>query len=219
MSDPSQNRQHRSLATYVWLAALSALAAFAAVYVTLGLSDNRGAPAPQASAPGSSEPAPAVKSGRNPLSTGAMTTFVFKPEPEPLANVTFLDGEGKEVSLADFKGKVVLLNVWATWCAPCREEMPALDALQQQLGSDKFQVLALAVDRSGIDGARKFLDDIKTKSLAVYADPTGRKGTELRVIGMPTTILIDAQGLEVGRLVGPAHWDSPEAKKLIEAQL
>jgi len=219
MSDQSQSRHHRPLATYVWLAALSALAAFGAVYVTLAPSDNRSAPQVAGAAPDATETAQSQKTGPNPLSTGAMTTFVFKPQPEPIADVRFLDGNGNEVSLTDFKGKVVLLNVWATWCAPCREEMPALDQLQQQLGSDKFQVLALAVDKSGIEGARKFLDDIKTKSLAVYADPTGRQGTELRVIGMPTTILLNAEGLEIGRLVGPAHWDAPEAKRLIEAQL
>jgi hypothetical protein len=97
--------------------------------------------------------------------------------------------------------------------------MPALDRLQQALGSDKFQVVALAVDKAGIEGARKFLDEIKVKGLAVFADPTARAGTELRVVGMPTTILIDAQGREIGRLVGPAAWDSAEAKRLIEAYL
>jgi thiol-disulfide isomerase/thioredoxin len=148
-----------------------------------------------------------------------MTTFVFKPQPEALPDVRFLDGSGTETSLAAFKGKVVLLNVWATWCAPCREEMPALDKLQAELGSDKFQVLALAVDKSGIDGAKKFLADIKTEKLDPFADPTAKEGLRLKVIGMPTTILIDAEGREIGRLIGPAHWDSPEARKLIEAQL
>ena len=113
----------------------------------------------------------------------------------------------------------MLLNVWATWCAPCREEMPALDKLQAALGSDKFQVVALAVDKSGIAGAKKFLADIKAEKLEPYADPTAKEGTRLKVIGMPTTILIDREGREIGRLIGPAHWDSPEAKRLIEAQL
>jgi len=148
-----------------------------------------------------------------------MTTFVFKPQPEPLPDVRFLDGKGEEVSLKDWKGKVVLLNVWATWCAPCREEMPALDRLQGELGSDKFQVVALAVDKSGLDGARKFLTDIKVEKLALFADPTARDGTVLKVYGMPTTILIDREGREIGRLIGPAAWDSAEAKRLIEAQL
>ena len=202
------------MARYSWLAALSALAAFAAVYVTLGRPDNQAVRHPSAETP-----APTVKPSGNPLATGAMTTFVFKPQPEALPDIQFLNGSGAETSLASLRGKVVLLNVWATWCAPCREEMPALDKLQAALGSDKFQVVALAVDKSGVDGAKKFLADIKAEKLEAFADPTAKEGTRLKVIGMPTTILIDAEGREIGRLIGPAHWDSPEAKRLIEAQL
>jgi thiol-disulfide isomerase/thioredoxin len=215
MSDqPPVVKQNRSMASYMWLAALSALAAFAAVYVTLGRPDNQTVPGP-----GTEAPAPTVKTTAHPLATGAMTTFVFKPQPEALPDIRFVNGSGAEVGLASFHGKVVLLNVWATWCAPCREEMPALDRLQAELGSDKFQVVALAVDKSGIDGARKFLTDIKAEKLEAFADPTAKEGTRLKVIGMPTSILIDPQGREIGRLIGPAHWDSPEAKRLIEAQL
>jgi thiol-disulfide isomerase/thioredoxin len=201
----------RSL-TYAFIAALAAVIAFAAVYVTTGRPDNQG---------GAAEPGapPAVKASAHPLATGAMTTFVFKPQPEALPDVPFLNGEGAQTNLASFKGKVVLLNLWATWCAPCREEMPGLDKLQTELGSDKFQVVALAIDKAGVAGAKKFLADIKAEKLGVYADPTGKEGTTLKVIGMPTTILIDAEGREIGRLIGPAHWDSPEAKALIEAQL
>jgi thiol-disulfide isomerase/thioredoxin len=206
--------QDRWMARYIGLAALAALAAFAAVYVTLGQPDNQTLGTPSAEAP-----AATVKTSGNSLATGAMTTFVFKPQPEPLPDIRFLDGRGAEVSLASFHGKVVLLNLWATWCGPCREEMPALDKLQAALGSDKFQVVALALDKSGVDGAKKFLADIKTEKLEAYADPTAKEGTRLRVIGMPTSILIDAEGREIGRLIGPAHWDSPEAKRLIEAQL
>jgi thiol-disulfide isomerase/thioredoxin len=214
MSDqPPLPKLNRSL-VYAWIAALAAVAAFAAVYVTLGQPDNQTAPEATTETQGAE-----VKTGRNPLATGAMTTFVFKPQPEPLPDIRFLNGSGAEESLASFKGKVVLLNVWATWCAPCREEMPALDKLEAQLGSDRFQVVALAVDKSGIDGARKFMGDIKVEKLAVYADPTAKEGLRLKVIGMPTTILIDKEGLEIGRLIGPANWDSPEAKRLIEAQL
>ncbi len=215
MSDkPPLAKQSVPLARYTWLAVLSALAAFAAVYVTLGGPDNVPSAVPGGKTAG--EPA---GSGRNPLSTGSMTTFVFKPQPEALPEVRFLNGKGEDVSLKDWKGKVVLLNVWATWCAPCREEMPALDRLQAELGSDKFQVVALAVDKSGLDGARKFLTDIKVGNLALFADPTARDGLALKVIGMPTSILIDREGREIGRLIGPAAWDSAEAKRLIEAQL
>lgn len=211
MSEQPLKKPIRS-SVYVWIAAASALAAFAAVYVTSGPADNQ--------SPSTSE-APSVppRSNAHPLATGAMTTFVFKPAPEPLPDIQFLNGSGGPMSLGSFKGKVVLLNVWATWCAPCREEMPGLDKLQADLGSDKFEVVALAIDKSSIEGARKFLSDIKAEKLGVYADPTAKEGTRLKVIGMPTTILIDAEGREIGRLIGPAHWDSPEAKKLIEAQL
>ena len=131
----------------------------------------------------------------------------------------FTDAEGKPRTLADWKGRVVLLNLWATWCAPCRKEMPQLENLQKELGSDKFEVVALSVDRTGIAGAKKFLDQIKVERLGVYADATARAGSALRAIGMPTTLLIDREGREVGRLIGPAEWDSADAKRLIEAAL
>lgn len=203
------------LARQLWIAALSALAAFAAVYVIAGRPDNeRGA---VLSPPNSESGTPA--SGANKLSTGAMTTFVFKEPPAPLPEVQFVNREGKPVTLKDWRGKVVLLNLWATWCAPCRGEMPALDRLESALGSDKFEVVALAVDKSGLEGARKFLDETKAAKLKLYADPTARLGNEFKVIGMPTSILIDAQGREVGRLIGPAEWDSPDAKRLIQSLL
>jgi thiol-disulfide isomerase/thioredoxin len=203
------------LAKYLWLAALSAVAAFAAVYVMLGQPDNERPGGPSHEAPQAAQSGD--KSSVNPLSTGPMTTFVFKKEREAVPDIAFLDADGKNVSLKDWRGKTVLLNLWATWCAPCREEMPALQRLEKTLGSDTFQVVALAVDKAGIDGARKFFKDNKIDGLKLFADPTAREGTELKVIGMPTSILIDAQGREIGRLVGPAAWDSPEAKRLIEA--
>ena len=148
-----------------------------------------------------------------------MIKFVFRKTPEPIAELAFVDGTGALKSLADFKGRVVLLNVWATWCLPCRKEMPALDRLQNELGSDKFEVVALSVDRAGVEASRKFLDGIKVSSLKLYVDPTAKMGSVLKVFGMPTTILIDAEGREVGRLTGEAEWDSEDAKKLVKATL
>ena len=153
------------------------------------------------------------------LNSGQMTAFVFKKTPEPLPEVSFTDASGKAMTLAAFKGKTVLLNLWATWCAPCRKEMPDLDRLQKELGSDRFEVVALSVDRQGVEAARKFLDGIKVENLKLYIDPTARAATTLRAVGMPTTILINAEGREVGRLVGPAEWHSADAKRLIEASL
>jgi thiol-disulfide isomerase/thioredoxin len=184
----------------------------------MALSADNAVPSARAQSQPASAPLPAGP-GRNDLAKGDMATFVFKPAPDEPADVKFLGGDGKERSLAGFKGKVVLVNLWATWCAPCLKEMPGLDRLQKEFGSDQFEVVALAVDRTGLEGAKKFLDKIKTANLALYADPTARAGTALKAVGMPTTILVGKDGREIGRLSGPAEWDGPDAKKLIEAVL
>ena len=230
------------LKMYAAVGAFFAVIGFCAVYVVAGAADNRKGDAPAASAVVSAPPArpetkasapqPAIAQaasppdiplpggpGRNALSVGEMAAFVFKPAPEPLPKVTFVDADGKERTLDDWKGKVVLLNLWATWCAPCRKEMPGLDRLQAELGSDKFEVVAVSVDRTGTAGAKKFLDQIKVEKLAVLADPTARMGTTLRAVGMPATLLIDTEGREIGRMVGPAEWDTAEGKALIRASL
>lgn len=216
------------LTVYIAVAVVFALIGFGAVYVTVGDPDNRkGEPVVSAPAPTAANLEPEVKSrpplpagpGRNVLSTGQVAGFVFKSAPEELPIAPFVDGEGRERTLADWKGKVVLLNLWATWCAPCRKEMPALDRLQASLGSGKFEVVAVSVDRTGIEGARKFLDEINVKRLAVLADPSARMATTLKAIGLPATLLIDAEGREIGRMVGPAEWDASEAKALIRAAL
>ncbi|NOT71165.1 MAG: TlpA family protein disulfide reductase [Hyphomicrobium sp.] len=149
--------------------------------------------------------------------TGQMAAFVTKKTPEALPDIAFNDASGKQIKLSDFKGRAVLLNLWATWCAPCREEMPSLDRLQVALGSDKFEVVALSIDRQGVEASKKFLDEVKAKALKLYVDATAKQGTALKIVGMPTTILIGKDGLEIGRLAGPAEWDSEDAKKLIDA--
>jgi thiol-disulfide isomerase/thioredoxin len=201
-----------STTAVVAMAAIAALVGFAAVYGTLGRPDNTSL---SETAPVAAEKETADTRRR----AAGMPAFVFKKTPEPLADVNFIDGTGAPKSLKDFRGKTVLLNLWATWCAPCREEMPSLDRLQQALGSDTFEVVALAVDRTGLEAARKFLGEIDVKALKLYADPTTRSGSALKAIGMPTTILIDAEGREVGRLPGPAEWDSEQAKSLITEQI
>lgn len=208
-------RVKKSLATYSTLAALSVLVAFAAVYLTIGRPDD-GRPVAAIAQNGQPETS---RDSTNRLSTGAMKTFVFMPMLAPLPDVSFLDAEGSPVSLKDWRGKVVLLNLWATWCASCRKEMPALDRLQGELGSDRFEVIALEVDKAGVGGAKRFFDDSKIESLKPFADPTTRVRRKLRAIGMPTTILIDAQGQAIGRLAGLADWDSDDAKRLIAATL
>ncbi|NOU04710.1 MAG: TlpA family protein disulfide reductase [Hyphomicrobiaceae bacterium] len=148
---------------------------------------------------------------------GEMAAFVKKSPPEAVVPIKFEDGEGKALTLDAFKGKVVLLNLWATWCAPCRKEMPALDRLQGQVGGADFEVVALSVDRAGAKAGQKFLTETGVKNLKLYADATARMGSELRAVGLPTTLLLDRQGREIGRLVGPAEWDSAEAVALVKA--
>jgi thiol-disulfide isomerase/thioredoxin len=146
--------------------------------------------------------------------------FNFAPtEPKPAPDLTFLDAEGNEVRLADFQGEVVVLNLWATWCAPCRREMPSLDRLQAKYGGAGLEVIALSLDRGDVAKVREFFEELEITSLAVYHDPTARAGRELGAPGLPTTVVIDRAGREVGRLLGPAEWDSEEALAVIKALL
>jgi thiol-disulfide isomerase/thioredoxin len=143
--------------------------------------------------------------------------FNFAPTgPKPVPELSFLDGEGNEVRLADFLGEVVVLNLWATWCAPCRREMPSLDRLQAEYGDDGLEVIALSLDRGDLGKVRAFFAELGIAHLAIYHDPTARAGRELGAPGLPTTIVIDRTGQEVGRLLGPAEWDSAEALEVLE---
>lgn len=197
---------------YAWIASSLVLIGFAAVYFTGTPPDNAvtriGAETADRSV------GPAADNAKN-----GLMAFVRRPEPSEVPEFSFTDADGQEMTLADFRGKTVLLNMWATWCAPCREEMPGLDRLQKEMGGDNFEVVALSVDRGGVPASKRFFDQINVSSLATYVDKSGKASKPLRVIGMPTTLLIDAEGREVGRLVGPAEWDSEEAKKLIKAEL
>lgn len=123
----------------------------------------------------------------------------------------FVDGDGADHTLADFRGKVLLLNIWATWCVPCRREMPTLDRLQARLGGPDFHVLPLSIDRAGSDAVRRFYQEIQIENLGIYVGEEWQTLGALRVIGLPTTLLISREGQEIGRLVGPAEWDGPEA--------
>lgn len=136
-----------------------------------------------------------------------------------LPDVSFVDGGGGPMRLSDFRGKTILLNVWATWCAPCRKEMPALDRLQAKLGGPGFEVLALSIDRDGAPAVKSFYEELDIKELRIYVDPTAQASSDLAAIGLPTTLLVDPQGREIGRKVGPAEWDSPEVVKVIQKYL
>jgi thiol-disulfide isomerase/thioredoxin len=136
--------------------------------------------------------------------------FGVSPVVEAVPALDFKDGDGNPVTLADFRGKVVLLNIWATWCVPCREEMPALDRLQAELGGPEMDVVALSIDQSGVEAVKDFYKEIGLEHLGIYIDKTGQAGAKLVAIGIPTTLLIDREGRELGRRVGAAEWDSPE---------
>ena len=163
---------------------------------------------------------PAGQGASAPASSAARGfAFPINDAPRALPELEFQDGEGRKRSLSDFGGKVVLLNVWATWCTPCREEMPALDRLQQKLGGPGFEVLALSIDSAGAPAVKRFYEEIGVRSLAIYIDPTTRASSSLGVVGVPTTLLIDRQGREIGRRTGPAEWDGAQAVRMFEEYL
>lgn len=145
----------------------------------------------------------------------AAADFNLYDKPHPISEVRFEDGRGQVLNLAAFRGKVVLLNVWATWCPPCRWEMPTLDRLQARLGGPDFEVVPLSIDRGGRTAVRRFYREIGITNLGIYVDKTGKATRRLRVLGLPTTLLIDREGRALGRLFGPAEWDAPDIIALL----
>ena len=139
--------------------------------------------------------------------------------PRPLPELNFVDGTGARRSLADFRGRVILLNVWATWCLPCREEMPALDRLQAALGGPDFEVVPLSIDRGGVSAVRSFYGELELRALRIYVDASGEALTKLGAVGIPLTLLVDRDGRELWRVVGPAEWDKPAAVNRIRSHL
>ncbi len=151
------------------------------------------------------------------LATGPMAAFLVREPRKDIASFVFKDGTGTDKSLADFRGTVVLLNLWATWCAPCRKEMPDLAKLQKELAGADFEVVALSVDRKGAEASAAFLKETGAGNLQVYTDVESRSLAALQALGLPATVLVDRRGKEAGRLLGPANWSSNEAKALIQA--
>ena len=136
-----------------------------------------------------------------------------------VANFSFQNAAGEPVQLSDFRGKAVLLNIWATWCVPCREEMPTLDNLQAELGGPDFEVVALSIDVGGLQPVEAFYNEIGITNLAIYLDPPSASWPALGIIGIPTTVLIDGEGRELMRVTGPAEWDSEEMIATIRGHL
>ena len=146
----------------------------------------------------------AVSAGAEP------TTMPLHDAKRPVPAIVFADETGNRLTLEDWRDKVILLNIWATWCPPCRHEMPTLDRLQGKLGGENFEVLALSIDRAGPKVVRAFFDKIEVKHLRLLIDETGASARNLGAYGLPVTLLIDPDGAELSRIIGPAEWDTPE---------
>ncbi|WP_406872664.1 TlpA disulfide reductase family protein [Aminobacter sp. P9b] len=155
--------------------------------------------------------------------TGQVAAMMPADPPQSLKKLAFNDPEGKPMTVADHGGRTLLINLWATWCAPCRAEMPALDALEREMGSENFEVVAVNVDTGDDTKPKKFLDEIGINSLGYYRDNTLAVFNDLKkrglALGLPVTLLVDGEGCLLANMNGPAEWASPDAKKLIEAAL
>ncbi|RUV16649.1 TlpA disulfide reductase family protein [Mesorhizobium sp. M7A.F.Ca.MR.245.00.0.0] len=210
------------------LAALvaGALAGAVAVYVSESRSGNN-APAQAAVGDSRDDVTCAAKSDRAKKvaasATGEVAALLPADPPQSLKSLAFNGPDGKPMTLADHAGKTVLLNLWATWCAPCRAEMPALDALQKEKGSDSFEVVAVNVDAGDDMKPKKFLSDTGVATLGYYRDSTMTLFNDLKkrglALGLPVTTLIDGEGCLIAHMNGPAEWSGPDARRLVETAL
>lgn len=150
-------------------------------------------------------------------SASELDKLIIHESPRALPEFSFVTGEGEAISLQAWQNKLVVLNIWATWCAPCRDEMPSLDRLQARLGGENFEVVALSVDTGGADRVVSFFRDVEVAHLEVMLDPGGREARRLGTFGLPSTIIITSEGEELARLVGPAEWDDAEVVSLLES--
>jgi thiol-disulfide isomerase/thioredoxin len=172
----------------------------------------------------------AVASGANPvfaegpdysslqdIRRGDMRKLAIPDLPVPAPRVAFEDADGNAVSLAQWRGQTVLVNFWATWCAPCRAEMPSLNALQQDLGGEDFQVVTIATGRNPLPAIRKFFDEVGLTDLPVLRDPKRALSRDMGVLGLPASIILNADGQEVARMTGDADWHSEDAMMFLRA--
>ena len=214
-ANPARHRATLLAALFLALGGLAILAVLAGVY---GMGRWRSNPAAAACAP-----AVAAASRLAPLAHGEIAALTVVRAPFHVPDLAFKDAQGREHKLSDWRGRTVLLNLWATWCVPCRKEMPALDALQAVLGGDKFEVVTINIDTRDPEKPLAFLKDAGVKHLAYYSDQSAKVFTELKMagkaFGMPTTLLIDPSGCEIGEMAGPAEWDSADGVKLVSAAI
>lgn len=205
----------RRLALFAAAFVAAAGAALAGIY---GIASLQGNPVDAAC-----KPAAETAARLTPLMRGEVAALTPAKAPLRLDWLAFRDAGGAERSLADWKGRTVLLNLWATWCVPCKKEMPALDALQKKLGGPQFEVVAVNIDTRDPQKPKDWMKENAIAGLTYFADPAAKIFQDLKVagraFGMPTTLLIDRNGCEIASLAGPAEWASEDAVKLIEAAI
>jgi thiol-disulfide isomerase/thioredoxin len=151
------------------------------------------------------------------MRAGDMRKLIFHSAPMDTTDVAFMGENGQEMTLADYAGKTVVLNFWATWCNPCRTEMPHLSALQDQLGSDTFEVVTVATGRNPIAGMQRFFEEVGVDNLPLHTDAQQGFARNLGVLGLPATLIIDPEGRELGRMLGEADWSSDNAIAILQA--
>jgi thiol-disulfide isomerase/thioredoxin len=214
-AEPYNKVRRRRLIGYGAVALLGTLIVLAGVY---GIGGLRGNPADAACRPAVSAAARIA-----PLVHGEVAALAVARTPFLVPDLAFKDAAGRDRTLADWRGRTVLVNLWATWCVPCRKEMPALDALQADLGGPQFDVVAINIDTRNPAKPLAFLKDIRVTRLAYYADQSARVYEDLKsagkAFGMPTTLIVDPSGCEIGNMAGPAEWASDDGVKLVSAAI
>ncbi len=199
------------------LLAAGFISAAVVAFVLYAMTPRAGKDAASAACPGAATRAAAMR----PLAHGEVAAFSVADAPRALPELKFAGPDGAPARLADFRGKTVLLNLWATWCVPCRQEMPALDRLQAARGAPDFAVVAVNIDTARLDRPKAFLKEVGVRNLNFYADDSADIFETLKgsgdALGLPTTVLVDKNGCELGVMAGPAQWDSPDALALLAA--
>ena len=207
------------------LIAVALIAGAVGVYVMIGRSGNTDTGITVSNADQGQSCQMSVARGKSlyDVASGAVAAYRPVDEPLDLGYISFVDKDGKPRSLKEWRGQTVLFNLWATWCPPCREEMPWFEELQVKKGGDNFQVLPVSIDLGDASKPKQFYSDTGLKALPFMHDNTMESFQSLKkkavALGMPTTLLVDTNGCAMGVLNGPAHWSSPDAERLIDAAL
>lgn len=200
----------------VGTAAIVAVALVAGIYVTLGGEGNRAVSA-------ACKEAEPVAAALDPLVGGELAAFQVADSPKLLSDLGFKGANGEAMTLGAFQGKVALVNLWATWCGPCKKEMPALGRLEAALGGAEFSVAPISIDTADPERPAAFLKEIGVENLPLYTDRSTAIFEELKVrgiaVGLPVTVLLDRNGCSLGHINGPAEWDSPDGQELIRAAI